>query len=1029
MGIYTKAFLKAFKPKPIITISEWADKNRVLGSDTSSTPGRWRTEKTPYLREPMDICGQRDYKHVVLMFGSQLGKALACDTPIATTKGWKTQGTLSVGDYVFGMDGKPAKVIALSEVWRNRPCYKITFSDGSKIIADENHEWYVESDKRLHGYPHSRQFGTWGITDTKNIFNNFNYEVGSGDKKRVRNNFAIPVNCPLELPDTQLPIDPYVLGAWLGDGNSHSAQLTVHIDDVPNMKKQLKLADHNFKTAKGGGSTITIKIDPKDYSHCIRGHNKDLVGRSKNGGCAECARVIARNAGRLSRNQNARLDLRPCVVKGSSFHSVLSENNLLKNKHIPVAYLRSSFKQRLSLLQGLMDTDGTSDKRGRCEFTTTSNKIKTGFGELLSTLGVKYTVSSCIPEITYKGEKVKGKRAYSFSFTTYSELPIFRLERKLERLSSFFDKVRSTETLRRRIVDVKRVHSVPVRCIQVDNSDHLYLAGLSMIPTHNSELINNVSGFYIDQEPAPQMIVQPTLEAAEDYSKIRIGPMIKACPALSEKIQETTSNASKGRGKKLTSTTLFKAFQSSYIVLSGANSAASLASKPIRILLRDEVDRFTDSIPGEGSPLDISEQRTRTFYNKKIVDSSTPLVSGESKIEALFLQSDQRRYYLPCPHCGSYNELMWDLVKWDKDGTDLERSKTARMECPSCNEIMRGAGRIDADWLAKGVWRKTAESDIAGFYINSLCSPFTELSELTLMWLKAVHARDEDKKQAFYNLILGLPYDKSVKQSIDYKEIYKNRREYYPPGMPNEMLMLTCGVDTQDTYLAAELKGWSHGFESWGIEYRIFMGKPDDPAVWNELDAWLLKSRSREDGVELPVMATMVDSGGHYTKEVYEFTKAREGRRVFSIKGHSRDNSPFIGKPSKVGRMNAHLFNIHVDSGKTKIMQRLQLQEPGAGYMHFPRSDDAGYDEEYFRGLLSEKYVLKRVGGHIKGGFVKVYERNEPLDTSNYALAACELVNPDFDALEKMIEARRSTVSTSTSTQARKRVLSRGVDI
>lgn len=541
-----------------------------------------------------------------------------------------------------------------------------------------------------------------------------------------------------------------------------------------------------------------------------------------------------------------------------------------------------------------------------------------------------------------------------------------------------------------------------------------------------SELINNVSGYYIDQEPAPQMIVQPTLDAAEDYSKIRIGPMIKACPALSEKVNDTEANASRRRGKKAASTTLFKPFSGGYVVLSGANSAASLASKPIRILLRDEIDRFTDSIPGEGSPLDLSEQRTRTFYNKKIVDSSTPLVKGESKIEALFLQSDQRHYYLPCPHCGQHSELMWDLVEWDKEGTDLERSKTARIVCPHCKEIMRGSGRIDGEWLARGVWKKTAKSDIAGFYINSLCSPFTELSELVLIYLKAWHDHDEDKKQTFYNLILGLPYDKSIKQSIDYKDMYTKRREYYKSEVPDDVLMLTCGVDTQDTYLAAEIKGWSYGYESWGIEYRIFMGKPDDPAVWNELDAWLLKRRTRTDGIELPVIATMVDSGGHYTKEVYAFTKSREGRRVFSIKGHSRDNSPYIGKPSKVGTINAHLFNLHVDSGKTKIMQRVQIQESGPGYMHFPR-DNPGYDEEYFRGLLSEKYVIKRVGGHLKGKYEKIYDRNEPLDVSNYAQAAAELVNPDFEHLEKMLEHQKNPPPKPTP--RRTGVMSKGIDL
>lgn len=541
-----------------------------------------------------------------------------------------------------------------------------------------------------------------------------------------------------------------------------------------------------------------------------------------------------------------------------------------------------------------------------------------------------------------------------------------------------------------------------------------------------SEAINNVAGFYIDQEPSPQMLIQPTLLTAKEYSQIRIGPMIKACPTLSEKVIDEDQTTRKKDKPNM----FYKPYPGGYLVLSGANSAPSLASKPIRILLRDEIDRFPDVIPGEGSPLDLSEQRARTFFNKRIVDSSTPLIAGESKIETMFLKSDQRHYFVPCPHCEHSQELTWEHVKFDPDGTDLERSKTARIECENCGEIMKGSGRADSAWIGQGVWRRTAVSDIAGFYLNALYSPLITLSEMVRTFLEAVHLRDEDKKQTFYNLILGLPYEKNLQDAKDYEEIFEKRRQYYDATIPDQACLLTAGVDVQDDRIEAEIVGWGLGFESWGIEYRVFMGKPDNPKLWNDLDEWLLQPRQFREGGELPISATCVDSGGHYTTEVYNYTKPRESRRVFAIKGHSRDNSPYISKPSKVGRVNATLFNIYTPAGKSKIWTRIHEEAEGPGYCHFPREDERGYDLEYFKGLLSEKYIKKT--GSNKGEWVKIRRRNEPFDIRNYAQVALELIVPNAETMvtiDKQVNRSGGTRTQQNPQQKRRArgVLSKGI--
>jgi len=562
---------------------------------------------------------------------------------------------------------------------------------------------------------------------------------------------------------------------------------------------------------------------------------------------------------------------------------------------------------------------------------------------------------------------------------------------------------------------------------ECSSPDYQHIVLMFASQSGKSEALNNVCAYYIDQEPSPQMMVQPTLQTAKEYSQIRISPMIKASPSLSGKVIEDTDENRRKTDKDKPSM-FYKPYPGGYLVLSGSNSPASLASKPIRILLRDEIDRFPNEIAGEGSPLELSEQRTRTFYNKKIIDSSTPLEEGTSKIEALYLKSDQRNYFVPCPHCDFMQVIDFKTsVVWDKEGTDEERSKTARIVCVKCGETMKGAGRVDSEWIGRGEWRKTAVSDIAGFYLSALYSPLITLQEIVLKWLEAIHSRDEEKKQTFYNLMLGLPYKKNAYSSAEHTHLHDKRREYYDAEIPDPVCLLTAGVDVQDDRLEAELVGWGVGFESWGIEYRVFMGSPDNPRVWQELDEWLLKPRYYKLGGEASISATFIDSGGHFGSEVFRFTSMRESRRVFAIKGTGREG-PYVGKPVKTSNFNATRFDLYVDAGKSKMWSRIHEETEGPGYCHFNRREDAGYDEEYFKMLLGERYEVKVVNGKPKGGWFKIRDRNEAWDVRNYAQAAAELIVPNADdlvRLSSMID--RSTGVRQAPAQQPRRRLSNGV--
>ncbi len=532
-------------------------------------------------------------------------------------------------------------------------------------------------------------------------------------------------------------------------------------------------------------------------------------------------------------------------------------------------------------------------------------------------------------------------------------------------------------------------------------------------------------GFFMHQSPSSIMILQPTLEMAEAFSKERLDPTIKYTKVLRDIVELTDDSGAKT--KRSTSTTRMKYFTGGYVALVGSNSPAGLASRPIRVLLADEIDRYPASAGKEGDPLKLAKQRTTNFHNRKILYVSTPTIKGESKIDDLFEKSDKRYFEIPCQHCGEYQALVWSQVKFKNDDGESD-PKSARYECAHCGEIMRGSGKPLMNMIEQGKWVATAESKIAGFHISSLYSPWVSLEQLVEEWLEVAHKRDRKGIMEFLNLKLGLCYEEA-EQTDDHEHIYAKRREFYNCEVPEDVLLLTAGVDVQDDRLEAELVGWSHDYESWGIEYRTFIGDPGQSHVWNELDAWLLKDRVRGDDVPIRVMGACVDSGGHNTTEVYTFCKAREQRNVFAIKGKGGLEVPFVPlRPSKVGRMGAALFNIGVDDGKSSIYSNLKIETAGPNYCHFPRDSNRGYEKEYFQGLYSERKIYKYVNGARKAEWKKVYDRNEPLDCRNYAHAAARILRPDFESLQRYLDQSKG-VSRSEPVVRRKKVLSRGIDI
>ena len=496
-----------------------------------------------------------------------------------------------------------------------------------------------------------------------------------------------------------------------------------------------------------------------------------------------------------------------------------------------------------------------------------------------------------------------------------------------------------------------------------------------------TELINNVVGFHISQDPAPMLVVQPTLEMAQTWSKDRLAPAIRDTPALSAKIKDPRSRDSGN-------TTLHKVFPGGHVTACGANSPSSLASRPCRIILCDEVDRYPLSAGTEGDPIALAKKRSNTFWNKKIILVSTPTEKGASRIEAAYEESDKRRYYVPCADCGEKQELKWSNVRW-QDGDP----KTAEYICACCGSCWGDAKRFQA--IRYGHWQATSEGDgkTAGFHISALYSPWTSLEDIVREFLAS--KSDPMRLKAWVNTTLGETFEEDGER-IDEFSLF-DRKEDFGEELPADAVVLVAGVDVQDDRLACEIVAYGKGEESWSIYYEEIYGDPSAPQLWQDLDFILSQRFTHPEKGDMIIRSTCIDSGGHYTQQVYNYVKLRAGRRIFAIKGIGGEGKPIIGRPSKnnIGKIN--LFPVGTDTAKELLFARLKIDEPGPGYCHFPI--DRG--EEYFRMLTAEKKVLRYFKGRPKREWVKTRQRNEALDCRVYAMAALQLMGINIEAVAK----------------------------
>jgi len=560
-------------------------------------------------------------------------------------------------------------------------------------------------------------------------------------------------------------------------------------------------------------------------------------------------------------------------------------------------------------------------------------------------------------------------------------------------------------------------------CFTDPNVRRIVFVAASQIGKTEAEL--NIIGYIIDADPGSILFIHPTTIDAKEFSKLRIAPMLRDSPTLAEKVASPKSRDSGN-------TILQKTYPGGILTLCGSTEAHALASKPIRYVLGDERDRWATSAGNEGDPWSLAMARQTTFYNAKAVEVSTPTVRSASAIEGSFSEGTMERWKTQCPHCGKYHEISFDDIRFEHETKIVAGCKTHTVTsvlyvCPECAcvsseyDMKHAPSRWEADnpdAYANGV---------RSFWLNAFVSPWASWESIILKYLQAIG--DSRKLQVVYNTCFGLLWED--RGGIQDEDTLMARREDYgrrPDGseveLPEGVLVLTCGVDTQDDRLEYEVVGHGMFGETWGIAHGRIDGKPDVDATWAALDDVIEHVYRFVDGVGLPVSCTFVDEGGHYTQNVRQQCYKRIGKKVFCIKGMAGPDKPFTAPPKKMKIViggtyigECWQYQLGVDAGKQMIMDALSVQTPGAKYCHFPRRDD--YGSAYFGQLLSEKLVYKSdrkqpwVWEKIPG-----HERNEGLDVRNYALAAFKVLPKSLDELSRRLKAARGNIVPAVPAEA-----------
>ena len=885
------------------SVSEWATTHHFL----QRTSAYFKYDKHPYMIEPSDafsdIAGTWG---VAICVPSQTGKDLAWDTPIPTTDGFKTMEDLSVGDVVYSMDGTHTRVEYKTPPQWNK-MYRVEFDDGTWLDAGEDHRWLAsESDCNQHRMPEK-------VYTTREMVEKMAFRATQKTwvcRGKLRSVFAIRMPDPVRNCTADLPIDPYVLGAWLGDGNKSDGRITKSAEDLREMFPDLP---------------------PKYYP---------------SSSCPD--------------------------VNVPGLRQALSKLGLLGNKRIPSMYLYASVDQRLALLQGLMDTDGTADAHGKsiASWSQKSDALTDDFMRLLWSLGIKAhrrKRTSRIKALGFTGE---------YNEVTFStELPVFRLSRKASRMRPTVRR----DAHWRYIRSIKPIPTVRSYCISVSHPSHTYLAGKQYCVTHNTTLMQNALGWVCEYDRQNVLIVFDTLENGQRFSRNRLKPFLRdTCGILNNSLEanpdksNSAMNISLGTGAN--------------VFIGTGKSPSQLASTPAKYLLMDEIDRWTDQIEGEGDPVSLALQRQMTYRGMALF-TSTPTMKETSRIWKQFLLGTQCVWGVYCDSCGKHFSLEWTDIDWTEPDNPV-------CHCPHCGEVWTEQ-EIIAMRHGYEAQNEHPQTDKYGRILRSysvnglLCHAQYTWASLKEYERSALQT-GEAAVQSFRNTRLAECYTPPDEIRVDAQTLMiKSLMRFSDDCIPTDIAYITCGVDTHDACLYAAVYGWSADCSRcYGLTYHVLAGDPDTAQPWEALTELTNRPFIRKDGRILRCAFTFCDAGGHRTNSVLAYTF--HNSRFFPIKGFASTGKATTTDPllRRVFKMNLNagiktkiqVMEIGVNNAKDMILKMETLTLAGEPALNFATKNCFGND--FFVSLTSEVRIQNKWVAPAKK-----WRGNEALDTLTYALA------------------------------------------
>lgn len=963
------------RPPERMTVAQAAEKYRFI-NQPGAYVGQWDNSTAPYMVEPMNVFASRDYNNIAFVGPAQSGKPIWIDTPVATPSGWTTMGEIKPGDVIFSEKGEPTEVTYVTPVFHERDCYRIEFDDGTEIIADGVHRWAVNDAWATSPYELK-------VKTTEELADSYQIKT----KRGFRSRYAIPVTLPLDLPEVDLPVDPYSLGLWLGDGSSQRGDLTLGFkDSVP----------------------IRVSLTTRDIEYTL--------GRGKGNSQGTADRV--------------------CLL---GVAPRLREMGVLNNKHIPMRYLRASEGQRRELLRGLMDTDGYIEKKGCAAIACSNKKLADGIMELLRSLGYKPQRTESTPTYTHKGEKLQGAVSYEMVFYPDTPEECTTLLRHIAKYNSFSNAKtrRPTHTGRRFIRAIEKVESVPVRCISVSNESHLFLVGEQMVPTHNTDsIVINGLAYSVKVDPMDTMLYCPTNTAARDFSIRRVDRLHRHSPEIGAMLLKSRD----------ADNVMDKHYVTGMIFTLSWPSVTELAGRPVGRIIMTDFDRMPIDVGGDGNAFDLATKRTTTFgtfamcaaesspshpiLDLKWIPRSPHEAPPCTGIMALYNRGDRRRWHWPCLHCWTWFEGKFDLLVWDEGPeSNLEKAATAHMACPHCGSMIHPDERHEMQqwgaWVPEGMHinakgqlaGKRPRTTFASYWLRGTAAAFVTWPKLVLTYLDAhdeyERTGSEESLKKFWNNDMGEPYLPKMTDSIRVPEAMKSRAEELPEQMvPENVRFLVANVDVQKNAFVVQVHGILPGrphdlvvIDRFNITKSKRTDEDGDPELVKPnayLDDWkLIKEQVMDREYELAdgsgrmmkVKFTTCDSGGQIgvTDRAYDFYRwlreQGENGRFILVKGDNKPTAPrtrisFPDAQKKDNKSAARgdipLLMLNPNMLKDTLNGRLDVIEPGRGMYRYPKwLPDFWYAE-----MCAEVRT-------DKGWENKQKLRNEAWDLSYYCLGVC----------------------------------------